>query len=130
DRADALGVGRRGRTAERVEVTLHELAVPAPAGPVGTPDRPYRVPLVGGGQRAAVGGRHPRQRHGEVIPQGEVGLAGLLVLTAAEDLEYELVALVAVLAHEDIEPLEGRGRERLEAVRREHRPDMRERAFP
>src|SRR5207248_11396690 len=49
------------------------------------------------------------------------------VLAAPKDLEDQLVALVAVLAHEHVQPLErGRG-ERLEAVPCEHRPDQGER---
>src|SRR6185437_11594106 len=81
-------------------------------------------------QLAAIGRGHARQRHRQVITQREVGLAGPLVLAAAQDLEDELVAFLAVLAHEDVEPLEGRGRERLEPVAGEHRPDERERALP
>src|SRR5215475_2775977 len=128
--ADDLRVGQRRRGAEGVQVALGELAVPAPARPVRAPDRPDGVALVRNRQLAAVGGGHPRQRHGQVVTQGQVGLAGPLVLAAAQDLEDELVAVLAVLAHEDLGPLEGGGGERLEPVAGEHRPDERERALP
>src|SRR5439155_360131 len=107
-----------------------EPAVTALPRPVRAPDRSQRVALVRNRQLAAVGRGHPRQRHRQVVTQGQVGLAGPLVLAAAQDLEDELVAFLAVLAHEDIEPLEGRGGERLEPVAGEHRPDERERALP
>src|SRR5262249_31520657 len=100
------------------------------ARPVRAPDRPDRVALVRDRQLAAIGGGHPRQRHRQVITQGQVGLAGPLVLAAAQDLEDELVTFLAVFAHEDVEPLEGRGGERLEPVAGGHRPDERERALP
>src|SRR5262249_13480653 len=59
-----------------------------------------------------------------------VGLAGALMLPATEDLEDQLVALVAVFAQQDVEALEGGRGERLKAVPREHRPDLFEGAFP
>ncbi len=49
------------------------------------------------------------------------------MLTPAEDLEDQLVALVAVLAQQYVQPLEGRRLERLEAVPGEHITDHRER---
>src|SRR5215469_8988179 len=100
------------------------------AGPVGAPDRPHRVALVRRRQLAAVGGGHPGQRHRHVVAQREVGLAGALMLPAPENLEDQLVAFVAVFAHQDVEALEGGSGERLKAVPREHRPDPREGAFP
>src|SRR5262249_9343801 len=129
-RGDDLRVGQRRAGAEGVHVALGELAVPASARPVRTPDRPDGVALVRHRQLAAVRGGHARQRHRQGIPEGRVGLAGPPVLATAQDLEDELVAFLAVLAHEDVEPLEGRGGERLEPVAVEHRPDERERALP
>ena len=130
DRADDLGVGQRRGTAQRVDVALGELAVPAVPGPVRPPDRAYRVPLVRHRQLAAVGGGHPGQWHRQVIAQRQVRLAAALVLAAAQDLEDELLALVPVLAHEDVEALERGGAERLEAVASEHRADQGERPLP
>ena len=121
-RADDLGVRQPGSGSEGVHVALGELAVTALPRPVRAPDRSQRVALVRNRQLAAVGRGHPRQRHRQVITQGQVGLAGPLVLATAQDLEDELVAVLAVLAHEHIEPLEGRSGERLEPVAREHRP--------
>jgi len=51
------------------------------------------------------------------------------VLATAEDLEDELVALVAVLAREHLDPLEGGGLQRAEAVALEDVPDGREGAL-
>src|SRR5713101_6462850 len=62
------------------------------------------VPLAR--ELAAVGRGDPGQRHGQVVAQGQVGLAGCLMLTAPQDLEHELVAVVPVLAHEHVEALE------------------------
>jgi cysteine synthase len=68
-----------------------------------------------------------RERHGQVVAQGGVGevlledrLAALQHaaqrLAAVEHAEDELVALVAVLAHQRLEALHGRGLEGVEAV--------------
>jgi len=46
----------------------------------------------------------------------EIGFAGVLVLAALQDLENELVALVAVLSQQRLDVLERRRLERLEAV--------------
>src|SRR5215470_9558849 len=129
-RRNDLRVGHDRRRAQRVQVALGELAVPAMAGPVGAPDRPHRVALVRRWQLAAVGGGHPGQRHRHVVTQRQVGLAGALMLPATEDFEDQLVALVAVFAQQDVEALEGGRGERLEAVPCEHRPDPPEGAFP
>ena len=64
---------------------------------------------------------------------GEVGVAHLVgvlqrllqLLTPGEDAEDELVALVAVLAEQRVEPLEGRRVHPREAVRLEHLADRR-----
>jgi hypothetical protein len=129
-RGDDLRVGQRRGGAEGVHVALGELAVPAPARPVRAPDRPDRVALVRDRQLAAVRGGHPRQRHRVVVTQRQVGLAGALVLATAQDLEDQLVALVAVLAEQHVQPLEGRRDQRLEPVPGEHRPDPRKGMLP
>ena len=107
-----------------------ELAVAAVAGPVRPPDRADRVALVRGRQLAPVRGGHPRQRHRVVVTQRQVGLAGALVLAAAQDLEDQLVAVVAVLAEQHVQPLEGGRDQRLEPIPGEHRPDPRKGVFP
>jgi hypothetical protein len=48
-----------------------------------------------------------RQRHGQVVAQREIGLPRRLVLAALQDLEDELIALVAVLAEQRLEVLDG-----------------------
>jgi hypothetical protein len=65
-----------------------------------------------------------------VVTQRQVGLAGALVLATAQDLEDQLVAVVAVLAEQHVQPLEGGGDQRLEPVPGEHRPDPRKGVFP
>ncbi len=115
---------------ERVQVTLHEFAVAVLARPVCPPDRAHGVALVGTRQLAAIGSSDARQRDRHVVAQREVGLPGRLVLAAAQDLEDQLVALLAVLAQQHVEPLEGRRLQRLEAVAREDRPDDGERMLP
>ena len=61
-------------------------------------------------------GDHPRERHREVVAQRQVGFARRLVLAAAQHLEYELGAFVAVLARQGLDVLERRRLERLEPV--------------
>src|SRR5207249_2884325 len=56
------------------------------------------------------------ERDGEVVPERQIRLAARLVLTAAQDLEDELVALLPVLAEERLDVFESRRLERFEAV--------------
>jgi hypothetical protein len=128
--AHHLGVGQQRRRPERVQVALGEFAVAALAWPVGPPHRAERVALVRRREPAAVGRGDPGQRHGQVVAQGQVRLAGRLVLAAPQDLEDELVTFVAVLAHEHVEALEGRRLQRLEAVRGVDTVNNGERALP
>jgi hypothetical protein len=58
------------------------------------------------------------QRHGEVVAQSEVGLAGGLPFSAFQNLVNELVAFVAVLAEQGLDIFDRRRLERLEAVAR------------
>ena len=63
-------------------------------------------------------GDDARQRHGEVVPQREVGFARLTAfLPALEDLENQPIAFLAVLAEQRLDVLDRRRLERLEAVR-------------
>src|SRR5262249_4918481 len=61
-------------------------------------------------------GDDARQRHRQVVAQRQIGLAARLVLAALEDLENELVALLAVLAEQGLQVLDRWRLERLEAV--------------
>ncbi len=106
---------RRGRP-DRVDVALVELAEAAARRAIGAPDRLDLVALEETRQRAPVLGDDPGQRHGQVVAQRQVGLAGGLVLAAAQDLEDQLGAFVAVLARQRLDVLERRRLERLEAV--------------
>ena len=102
--------------ADRVDVALVELAESPPRRTVGAPHRLDLVPLEVLRQFAAVLGDDARERYGQVVAQGKVGFARRLVLATAQDLENELVPLLAVLAGQRLDILE-RGRlERLESV--------------
>ena len=106
---------RRGR-ADGVDVALIELTEAAARRPVGAPDRLDLIALEEPRQLAAMLGDHPRERHRQVVAQGQVGLARGLVLAAAEHFENELVAFFPVLAGQRLDVLEGRSLERLEPV--------------
>ena len=112
----------RGRP-DRVDVALVELAEPSARRPVGAPDRLNLISLEELRQLVLVLRDDARERHGEVVAQGEIGLAALLVLAAAEDLENELVAFLAVLAEQRLDVLERRRFERLEPVALVDAPD-------
>lgn len=126
---DDFGIGQRRRRADDVEVALDELPEPSLPGAVRPPDRSDGVSLVRHGELAAVRRRGAGQGNREVVPQREIRLPARFVFATAEDLEDELVALVAVLAGEHVETLEGRCLERLEAEAGEHRTDGREGAL-
>ncbi len=113
---------RRGR-ADGVDVALVELAEAAPGRPVGTPDRLNLVPLEELRQLRLVLGHHPRQRHGQVVPQGQIRRAARLVLAALEDLEDQLVAFLAVLPEQRLDVLDRRRLQRLEAIALVHAAD-------
>src|SRR5262249_48319134 len=105
----------RGRS-DRVEIALIELAKPPARGPIGAPDRLDLVALEEPRQLVLILRDRTGQRHGEVVAQGEVRFAGVLVLAALQDLENQLVAFFAVLAEQRLDVLERRRLERLEAV--------------
>jgi hypothetical protein len=64
-----------------------------------------------------------RERYRQVVTQRQIRLARGLVLTAAQALEDQLVALFTVLAEERLDVFEGRGLEGLEAVSLVHAPN-------
>src|SRR5437773_6686714 len=106
----------RRRRAERIDVALIELAEAAARWTIGAPHRLDLVALEQPGQLALILRDNARERHSEVIAQGQVGLSSRLVLAALENLEYELVAFLAVLAEERLDVLDSRRFERFEAV--------------
>jgi hypothetical protein len=122
-RGAQLGLDHRRRRSGGVHITLVELAEATTRRAVGPPHRLDLVALEVLRQRAAMLGDDARQRHGEVVPEGQVGLSRRLVLAALQDLEDELVALLAVLAEERLDVLDGRCLERLEAVALVDGPD-------
>src|SRR4029079_508953 len=67
---------------------------------------------------------------GQVITEGEIGLAARLVLAAFQDLENELIAFFAVLPEQRLEILDRRRLERLESVALVHTPDDADDVFP
>ena len=114
-RAD-FSLDERRRRADRVHVALEELAEAPARRPVGPPDRLHLIPLEELGQLGLVVGDHAGQGHREVVAQGQIGLSRGLALAALQDLEDELIALVAVLAQQRLEVLDGRRLDRLEPV--------------
>src|SRR5262249_1507435 len=116
DGGEHLGVDdRRGRS-DRIEIALKELAKSPFRRPIRTPYRLDLIPLEELRQRALVLRDDARERDGEVVPQREIRFAGVLVLAALQDLENELVAVLAVLPEERLDVLERRRLERLVAV--------------
>src|SRR5262245_47424794 len=73
---------------------------------------------------------HPSERNGEVVAQRKVGLTCGFVLSALQDLENELVPLVAVLAQQRFQILDCRCFERLEPVALVHLPDLADYVLP
>jgi hypothetical protein len=106
---------RRVRS-HRVDIALKELAEAALRRPVRAPDGLNLVALEELRQLVLILRDDPGERDGQVVPKREVGLAGRLVLAALENLENELVALLAVLPEERLDVLERRCLEQLEAV--------------
>src|SRR6266545_2861785 len=115
-RGAQLRFDHRRAGAERIDIALIELAEAAARGAIGAPHRLDLIPLEQPGQLALVLRDDARERHGEVVAQRQVGLATRLVFAALENLEYELVALLAVLAEERFDVLDRRRFERLESV--------------
>lgn len=119
---DALGVGHPRGGAHDVGVALVKLAEAALLRSVCAPHGLDLVALERERQRA-VHRDDPGQRHGEVVAERHVRLALAPALAALEDAEDELLALVAVLAHQRFDALDGGRLERLEAVPREELAD-------
>jgi hypothetical protein len=115
-RGTQLGFHHHRFRSDGVDVALIELAEPAARRPIGAPHRLNLIPLEEPRQLAPMLGHHPCQRHRQVVAQRQIGLAGRLVLAAAQHLENQLVAFFAVLAGEGLDVLERRRFERLEAV--------------
>jgi len=83
---------------------------------VGPPHRLNLIALEEAWQFRLVLRHDARQRHREVVAQGQVSLAARFVLASLQDLEDEAIAFFAVLAEERLDVLVGGRFERLEAV--------------
>jgi hypothetical protein len=105
-----LDVGEKTRRADRVEVTLHELAVPPPLGVLSAPHRADVIALEGSPGLTDVLRDEPRQRHRQIEAHRDVAAAAVL-----EPIEL-LVGLVSALAEQDLGVFEGRGIDRAEPV--------------
>jgi hypothetical protein len=105
-----LQVGHRTRRADRVEVALHELTVPATLSVLAAPHRRHVVALEGQPQVVEVLGREAGEGNGEVEPHPHVAAA--MVLKAVQ----LLVGLLAALAGEDLQVFERRRVDRRETV--------------
>ncbi len=106
---------RRAR-ADRVDVALIELTESAARRAVGAPHRLNLIALEEARQLAAVLGHDARERHRQVVAQGQVCFAGRLVLTSPQDLENQLRAFLAILPRQGLDVLERRRLERLEPI--------------
>ena len=106
---DHLGVGQRRRRAGDVGVALPELAEAAALRIFGPPDRGDVVALEGEDEVVLVHRDDARQRHGQVVAQPDLATAGVL------EVVHQLFVF-ARLAGEDVEILQRRRIERLEAV--------------
>ena len=75
DRRAQLRLDHHRPRADRVDVALEELAEPAARRPIGAPHRLDLVSLEELRQLAAVFGDDARERHGQVVAQGQVRFA-------------------------------------------------------
>ena len=116
DRAEDVGFDHGRRRADGVDVALVELAKPAARRTIRAPHRLNLIALEELRQLVLILRDDARQRHGQIVPKREIGLAARLVLAAFQNLEDELVALLAVLANQRLDVLEGRRLQRLEPV--------------
>jgi hypothetical protein len=105
-----LDVGRDLRHADRIEIALHELAIPSGLRVLAAPHRGNVVPLERQPQLLRMLGDEPRQRHGEIEPQAHVAAA--VILKAVE----LLVGFLAPFAGEDLEVLKRRRVDRPESI--------------
>ena len=119
-----LGVGRRVLGADQIGIALHELPVPAPLGTLAPPDRTDLVAAERELQLAVVLGHEPGQRHGEVEAHAHVPAA------LVGEREHLAVLLLAPLAGQHLQVLEGRGGDGPEAERREGGPDAGQQGLP
>ena len=116
DRDDEFGLhDRRGGT-DRIDIALIELAEPSARGTIGAPHRLDLIPLEELRQLVLILRDDSRERHGQIVPQREIGLTAAFMLATLENLENELVAFFAVLPQERLDVLERRRFERLEPV--------------
>src|SRR5207245_7517163 len=116
DRRQHLDLHQQRGRADGVDVALIELPEPAPRRAVGPPHGLNLIALEKSRQLVLILRDDAGQRHGQIVPEREVGLAAGFVLAAAKDLENQLVALLAVLAEQRVDVLERRRLERLEPV--------------
>ena len=110
DHEHHLQIGHGARGADRVEVALHELAIPAPLGVLAPPDHGHVIPLERQAEFVDVLGGEPGEGHGQVEPHPH-----LAATVVGEPVEL-LVGLLAPLAGEDLEVFERRRVDRREAV--------------
>ena len=110
DHQGRLDVGGRRAGADGVEVALHELAEAAGLRPFAAPHGGDVIALEGRAQFVDVLRGKTGQRHGEIEPQPDPPPAMILELV---DL---LVGLLAALAGEDFQVLQGRRVDGAEAV--------------
>ncbi len=116
DRAEDLRLDDgRGRP-DGVDVALVELAEPSARWTIGAPHRLNLIALEELRQLVLILRDDAREWDGQVVAEREVRLPRRLVLAAAQDLENELVAFLAVLAEQRLDVLERRRLERLEPV--------------
>src|SRR4029078_7777244 len=98
NRCDLFDLDERGCRSDRVDVALIELAKPAAGRPMGAQYGRNLIPLEKLWQLALMLGDNARERDGQVVPEREIRLTAGFVLDAAQDLENELIAFLAVLA--------------------------------
>ena len=127
---EQFGFDGHRRRSDRVDVALVELAEAALLRAIGAPDRLYLIALEELRQLAAILGDHSRERHGEVVAQRQVCLAGFGALAALENLEDQAIAFFTVLALQRLEILDRRRLERLEAVLLIHVGDHADHVLP
>ncbi len=122
-RRQLIDFGDRSGRADRVDVALIELAEASARRPVGAPDGLNLVTLEELRQIVLVLRDDAGERNGQVVAQRQIRFAALLVLAAAQDLENQLVAFLAVLAEQRLDVLERRRLERLEPIAFVHTAD-------
>src|SRR6266404_5545442 len=114
-RAD-LGLHHHRSRSQHIDIALIELAKAATRGAVGAPDRLDLIALEKLWQLVLILCDDACERHGQIVTQRQIGLAGLFMLAAFQDLEDELIAFFAVLAHQRFDVFDGGSLQRLETV--------------